>query len=97
MNKEEHLTKILNTKHKIFTPEFSYFIDVIGTHSEQKGKFDEYLELCKKISDTINGEHTTEVVLALTFHLTNVMAQGKNMDSVGKSKEILNRTDLSYI
>ena len=97
MSKEEDLTKILDAKHKIFTPEFSLFIDAIGTLSEQKGKFDEYLELCKKISDTINGEHTTEVVLALTFHLTNVMSQDNNMDSVGKSKEVLNRTDVSYI
>jgi len=86
------------SKNSIFTPEFAYFIDCIGSEGiKHEEDFDEeYSRMCRKVMDVLEGERTAEVILALAFHLTSVMSVDEYSELLEKIKKSQSKTP-SYI
>jgi len=89
--KKEMTEHLQSTKTKIFSNEFSFFIDSIGTEGQLHGgkEFDEeYKKMCKKIQYALEGEKTAESILALSFHLTAIMSLDEHQKLIDKVKSI---------
>jgi len=85
-------------KEKIFTTQFSNFINFSAASNDKLNiSDDDYLKLVDSIGSVLEGRRLSDVVLALTYHITTVMCDNELEDTLNKINEIIKKDDNIYI
>ena len=83
---------LLESRNTVFSREFAHFIDFVGTVSEERG-LEDYQALSLKISEAIEGEKISDIIMALSFNLSIVMADEENLKHLKDISNIKSKED----